>query len=59
MFHPRTAPNSLDSTYYGFNLPVKSDKEFFLDILLYNLAVVTGNGVELPLNLNTIRFARK
>jgi len=55
IFYPHTAPNRLDSTFYGFNLPVKSDRDYFLDILLYNLAVVAGKGVKLPVHLNTIR----
>ena len=55
IFHPGTSPNRLDSAFYGFNLPVKTDKDYFLDILLYNLAVVAGKGVQLPVKLNTIR----
>jgi len=55
IFHPGTMQNRLDSSFYGFNLPVRSDKEYFLDIILYNLAVVDSKGVKLPVMLNNIR----
>ena len=55
IFHPRTAPNTLDSAFYGFNVPVKDDMEYYLDILLYNLAVASSKGVTSPVNLNTLR----
>ena len=29
VFHPLTAPNHLDSSFYGFEVPVKHDLEFF------------------------------
>merc|ERR1712106_69280 len=55
IFHPKTAPNKLDSAFYGFNVPVKSDREFYLDILLYNLAVTASKGVTPAVDLNTLR----
>ena len=56
VFLPKTAPNMLDSSFYGFNLPVKSNREYFLDIILYNLALATSKGVILPININTFRL---
>ena len=49
IFHPKTIPDRLDSAFYGFNLPVKNYKEYFLDTILppFNLDVVTGKGMDL------------
>ena len=55
IFHPGTRINRMDSSFYGYNLPVKSDKEYFQDVILYNLAVVDSKGVHLPVRLNNIR----
>lgn len=57
IFHPMTAPNSLDSSYYGYNVPVKSDQDFLQDIILYNLAVAASKGAGSALDLNTLRSA--
>ena len=58
MFHPLTAPNHLDSSFYGFEVPVKHDLEFFKvtgveharrhlaqATLLYNLAKASELGL--------------
>ena len=29
VFHPMTVPNHLDSSFYGFEVPVKHDMDFF------------------------------
>jgi len=55
IFHPGTRINRLDSAFYGYNLPVRSDKEYIQDIILYNLAVVGSKGIHLPVRLNNIR----
>merc|ERR1711892_48614 len=55
LFHPRTSPNRLDSAFYGFNLPVNNDKEYFLDNILYNIEVAESRGVQIPVNLKMIR----
>ena len=36
VFHPMTVPNHLDSSFYGFEVPVKHDMEFFKVWLIQN-----------------------
>jgi hypothetical protein len=55
ILYPKITPNRLDSAFYGFNLPVKNETEYFLDTTLYNLDVVTAKGVDIPVNLESIR----
>merc|ERR1711953_1133803 len=56
IFPPNTKTNVLDSSYYGFEVPVKNDKDYFLDIILYNLALVeTKTGSVTGVNLKTMR----
>ena len=55
IFHPHTKTNIHDSAYYGFQVPVKNDKDYFLDIILYNLALVETKTGQSGVNLNTMR----
>ena len=41
IFHPGTSANRRDSAYYGFNVPLKESPDYYQDILLYNLEVIT------------------
>ena len=40
MFHPMTAPNHLDSSFYGFEVPVKHDMEYFKVRVLTDSTIV-------------------
>ena len=52
IFHPNTPVNQMDSAYYGFDIPVKSDKEYYLKIILYNIGVVAAKKGNLQVDLN-------
>ena len=43
----------MDSAFYGFDIPVKNDKEYYLKNILYNIRYV---GRTFPLNLGYERF---
>lgn len=50
VFHPHTIPNRMDSSYYGFDVPVKHDLDFFKATLLYNMAASSPPGKEMAGN---------
>jgi len=55
VFHPMTVPNHLDSSYYGFEVPLKHDMEYFKATLLFNLQKVSEMGFS-TVSINPIRL---
>jgi len=55
VFHPMTVPNHLDSSFYGFEVPVKHDMDFFKATLLFNLQKASEMGFG-TMSINPIRF---
>ena len=51
IFHPDTPVNKMNSAYYGFDIPVKNDKEYYIKYILYNIGVVESNGGSFPVKL--------
>ena len=41
----------MNSAYYGFDIPVKNDKEYYIKYILYNIGVVESNGGSFPVKL--------
>jgi len=55
VFHPMTVPNHLDSSFYGFEVPVKHDMEFFKATLLFNLQKASEMGFG-TMSINPLRL---
>lgn len=51
IFHPNTPANTMDSSYYGFDVPVKNDLEYYIKIILYNLGVSKNAKVKLDFDM--------
>lgn len=41
----------MDSSYYGFDVPVKNDLEYYIKIILYNLGVSKNSKVKLDFDM--------
>jgi len=52
IFHPNTPANTMDSSYYGFDVPVKNDLEYYIKIILYNLGVSKNAKVKLDFDIS-------
>ena len=50
IFHPNTPINLMDSSYYGFDIPVKNGKEYYVNIILYNIAVASSEEGNININ---------
>jgi len=55
VFHPMTVPNHLDSSFYGFEVPVKHDMDFFKATLLFNLQKSSEMGFG-TMSINPLSF---
>ena len=40
----------MDSSYYGFDIPVKNGKDYYVKILLYNIAVASSEEGNININ---------
>ena len=49
----------MDSAYYGFDLHVKTDVNYFLEVILYQIALVETQTGESWVNLKPMRLGNK
>ncbi len=40
----------MDSSYYGFDIPVKNGKDYYVNIILYNIAVASSEEGNININ---------
>ena len=46
----------MDSSYYGFDIPVKNGKDYYIKILLYNIAVASSEEGNIDINFQSKRW---
>ena len=45
----------MDSSYYGFDIPVKNGKDYYVNIILYNIAVASSEEGNININFHAKR----
>ena len=55
IFHPGTEANRLNSAFYGFNVPVKTDRNYYLNTIIYNFEIAEQNGKPVPVSLKPLK----
>ena len=45
----------MDSSYYGFDIPVKNGKDYYVKIILYNIAVASSEEGNININFHAKR----